>query len=191
MSLNEAEKFPIFRQVNKRFFCNHIFDVVTYFLIKLFDSESSTYTYIVGDPISKDAIIIDPVLEKVDRDIEVIKEMGLNLKFALNTHAHADHITGSGLIKKLTNHEVKSVIGKRSSAIADIHLEDGDLFTFGNQTLNCLSTPGHTNGCFTFVSRNGKMIFTGDCVLIRGCGRTDFQGNKALRYVNHFKDLFA
>jgi sulfur dioxygenase len=108
--------------------------------------------------------------------LEVIKEMGLNLKYAMNTHAHADHITGSGLMKKLTNYQIKSVIGKRSSAQADIHLEDGDTFSYGKQTLKCLSTPGHTNGCFTYVSHSGKMAFTGDCVLIRGCGRTDFQG---------------
>lgn len=108
--------------------------------------------------------------------MEFIKEMGLNLKFALNTHAHADHITGSGLMKKQTNFQIKSVIGKHSSAQADIHLEDGDIFTFGKQELLCLSTPGHTNGCFTYVSHSGKMVFTGDCVLIRGCGRTDFQG---------------
>lgn len=118
--------------------------------------------------------------------MEIIREMGLNLKFAINTHAHADHITGTGLIKKLTNYEVKSVIGKRSSAFADIHLEDGDTINFGNQKLKCLSTPGHTFGCFTYVSHSGKMIFTGDCILIRGCGRTDFQGNRAICVLNKF-----
>jgi sulfur dioxygenase len=106
--------------------------------------------------------------------------MNLNLKYGFNTHAHADHITGTGQMKKLTNNQIKSVISKHSSALADIHVNDGEIFNFGKQNIKCISTPGHTNGCFTYVSESGKMVFTGDCVLIRGCGRTDFQGIKLL-----------
>lgn len=104
--------------------------------------------------------------------------MDLKLKYTLNTHVHADHITGSGLLKKLTNNLVKSVISKNSSATADMYLNDGDVFSFGHQTLNCLSTPGHTKGCMSFACHNGKFVLTGDCLLIRSCGRTDFQGKK-------------
>lgn len=101
---------------------------------QLFDHTSSTYTYILADKLSKETIIIDPVLEQVERDIKLVKELGLTLKYVLNTHVHADHITGSGKIKSLVQN-VQSVISKESGAVADVHVAHGDSVTFGDQEL--------------------------------------------------------
>lgn len=145
---------------------------------QLFDRESCTYTYLLADAITKDAVLIDPVIELAERDATLVKELGLNLKYVMNTHVHADHITGTGLLKKLVP-GCKSLIAKVSGGIADVLVEDGDIVTFGNQKLEVRSTPGHTNGCSTYVSHAGKFAMTGDALLIRGCGRTDFQEGSA------------
>lgn len=150
-------------------------------LRQLFDAQSSTYTYLLWDSNTLESILIDPVVEQVDRDLGFIKELGLNLVYAVNTHCHADHITGSGEIKKRLPH-VKSVIAKASEARADILLEEGDVVNVGQHQLKALFTPGHTNGCVTYYTPcNGGMAFTGDTLLIRGCGRTDFQQGSAPR----------
>ncbi|XP_050695960.1 persulfide dioxygenase ETHE1, mitochondrial-like [Eriocheir sinensis] len=141
---------------------------------QLFDRESCTYTYLLADPDSKDAVLVDPVIELAERDAKLISEMGLNLKYVMNTHMHADHITGSGLLKKLVP-GCKSLISKESGADADIHVVHGELVKFGEQELEVRGTPGHTNGCVTYVSHKEKFALTGDALLIRGCGRTDFQ----------------
>lgn len=148
---------------------------------QLFDtSGSSTYTYLLGDPISKEAVLIDPVKEMVERDLAVVNDLGLKLKYAINTHCHADHITGSGDLKKQLP-DLKSVIAKASGARADIHIEHGDVISFGDASnvinLEVRATPGHTDGCVSYVCEN--MVFTGDALLIRGCGRTDFQGGSS------------
>ncbi|XP_049585372.1 persulfide dioxygenase ETHE1, mitochondrial isoform X1 [Syngnathus scovelli] len=141
---------------------------------QLFEAESSTYTYLLADSVSKDAVLIDPVLETMDRDLKLISELGLNLKIAVNTHCHADHITSTGLMKtRLAG--LKSAISKLSGATADILLSEGDRITFGNHYLSVRETPGHTDGCVTLVTQDERMAFTGDALLIRGCGRTDFQ----------------
>ncbi|KAK3261256.1 hypothetical protein CYMTET_29827 [Cymbomonas tetramitiformis] len=147
---------------------------------QLFDTSGScTYTYLLGDPGAKEAILIDPVLEMVERDLAVVDDLGLELKYVLNTHCHADHITGSGAIKNLRP-TVKSMIAEASGARADIHLQPGETVHFGDRHIEARATPGHTDGCMTFVSRdNGGMAFTGDALLIRGCGRTDFQQGSA------------
>ena len=158
---------------------------------QLFDNTSYTYTYILGDAKTREAVIIDPVIEMVERDLELIKELDLNLKYALNTHVHADHVTGSGKIKSKQK-SVKSVISAISKAKADIHLNEGDEVKFGNSSLLALSTPGHTNGCMSFVSHALKAVFTGDSLFIRGCGRTDFQqGSSSLLYDSVHKKLYA
>uniref|UniRef100_A0A8C9S6F2 Persulfide dioxygenase ETHE1, mitochondrial n=1 Tax=Scleropages formosus TaxID=113540 RepID=A0A8C9S6F2_SCLFO len=141
---------------------------------QLFESISSTYTYLLGDPESREAVLIDPVLETVDRDIKLIEELELQLKVAVNTHCHADHITGTGLMKKKL-YGTKSAISEHSGATADILLSEGDSITFGKYCLNVRETPGHTDGCVTLVAGDQSMAFTGDALLIRGCGRTDFQ----------------
>ncbi|XP_019720883.1 persulfide dioxygenase ETHE1, mitochondrial isoform X1 [Hippocampus comes] len=141
---------------------------------QLFESESSTYTYLLADAVSKDAVLIDPVLETVDRDLKLIEELGLRLKTAVNTHCHADHVTGTGLMKtRLAG--LKSAISKSSGAAADVLLSEGDRITFGNHYLTVRETPGHTDGCVTLVTQDEGVAFTGDALLIRGCGRTDFQ----------------
>ncbi|XP_059816261.1 persulfide dioxygenase ETHE1, mitochondrial-like [Hypanus sabinus] len=145
---------------------------------QLFEKISSTYTYLLADAQSRDAIIIDPVLEEVSRDSKLIQELGLKLLYAVNTHCHADHVTGSGLLKSIIP-GCRSVISKDSGAVADIHVSEGDTINFGKFHLNARSTPGHTDGCLTFVLSDESMAFTGDALLIRGCGRTDFQQGSA------------
>ncbi|XP_017772161.1 PREDICTED: persulfide dioxygenase ETHE1, mitochondrial [Nicrophorus vespilloides] len=157
---------------------------------QLFDTKSSTYTYLLGDAESKDAVLIDPVIEHAKRDAQLVKDLNLNLKFAINTHMHADHITGTGELKKLTN--CKSVISKASGAKADIHIDESDVIEFGTHKLRVFSTPGHTNGCVTYYIPEQGMAFTGDALLIRGCGRTDFQeGNSTNLYENVHGKIFS
>lgn len=145
---------------------------------QLFDDVSSTYTYLLWDPKTKDALLIDPVDTKVDRDLKVVADEGLKLLYGLNTHAHADHITGTGLLKQKVE-GFKSVIAKASGASGDILFEHGDKIHFGGRYLSVRATPGHTNGCSSFVTDDEKMVFTGDALLIQGCGRTDFQGGSS------------
>ncbi|KAK1258818.1 hypothetical protein QJS04_geneDACA024414 [Acorus gramineus] len=166
---------------------------------QLFEKESSTYTYLladVGHP-DKPALLVDPVDSTVERDLKLVKELGLKLTYALNTHCHADHVTGTGLIKgKVPG--VKSVISKASTAKADLHVEAGDKIFFGNLFLEVRATPGHTVGCVTYVTGDGpdqpqpRMAFTGDTLLIRGCGRTDFQGGSSqLLYKSVHSQIFT
>uniref|UniRef100_A0A023F8B6 Persulfide dioxygenase ETHE1, mitochondrial n=1 Tax=Triatoma infestans TaxID=30076 RepID=A0A023F8B6_TRIIF len=157
---------------------------------QLFDSESCTYTYLLGDVETKECVLIDPVLEQVDRDIQLIKELGLSLKFAMNTHVHADHVTGTGLLKTKCN--CKSLISKISGALADVYVDPGDKVQFGKFSLSVRPTPGHTNGCVTYVCDSQGIAFTGDALLIRGCGRTDFQeGNSGTLFESVHKQIFS
>lgn len=143
---------------------------------QLFEKESSTYTYLLGDPISAEAIIIDPVHETVDRDFKLINDLKLKLKYILETHVHADHITGSGELRNRTGAEI--ALGEANhSPCADIALKDGQELSFGSHKIKVITTPGHTEGCVTYFYAN--MLFTGDALLVRGCGRTDFQGGSA------------
>ena len=149
---------------------------------QLFEPVSCTYTYLLGCVKSKEAILIDPVIETVDRDLELINELGLKLIYGANTHCHADHVTGTGELRKKVP-SMKSVISKVSGAKADLLVSHGDQVKFGDQSVEVKSTPGHTDGCVTYVSHFGRMAFTGDALLIRGCGRTDFQqGNPGRLY---------
>lgn len=139
---------------------------------QLFEAESSTYTYIIADRASKEAAIIDPVIETVDRDLKLIEELGLNLVYVLDTHIHADHITGASEIRKRTG--AKTAVSKLAGvSCVDTGLEDGQELKLGTKTIRAISTPGHTDTCMTFAFEG--MVFTGDALLIRGCGRTDFQ----------------
>ncbi|KAG5246162.1 persulfide dioxygenase ETHE1 [Salix suchowensis] len=153
---------------------------------QLFEKDSSTYTYLLADVAHPDkpALLIDPVDKTVDRDLSLVRELGLKLVYAINTHVHADHVTGTGLIKTKVP-SVKSIIAKAGKSKADLHVEAGDQIHFGDLFLEVRATPGHTPGCVTYVTGDGpdqpqpRMAFTGDALLIRGCGRTDFQGGSA------------
>uniref|UniRef100_H3AJ75 ETHE1 persulfide dioxygenase n=1 Tax=Latimeria chalumnae TaxID=7897 RepID=H3AJ75_LATCH len=148
---------------------------------QLFEPVSSTYTYLLADLGNKEALLIDPVLETADRDTKLVRDLGLKLIFAVNTHCHADHITGTGLLKKMIP-GCRSVISQDSGAAADVHIKEGDTVKFGKFFLDVLSTPGHTDGCLTYVLNDKSMAFTGDALLIRGCGRTDFQQGTDLKF---------
>ncbi|KAA3680358.1 sulfur dioxygenase [Paragonimus westermani] len=145
---------------------------------QLFESISCTFTYILADRSTKEALIIDPVLETVDRDTKLINELDLKLGHIVNTHVHADHVTGSGMLKQRFPLSW-SVLGKYSDVITDQVIRHGDLLPFGRFQLECRSTPGHTTGCMTLVLHAAGLAFTGDALLIRGCGRTDFQNGSA------------
>ncbi|CAF4856305.1 unnamed protein product, partial [Rotaria magnacalcarata] len=120
-----------------------------YLFRQLFENESSTYTYLLADLATKQALIIDPVVDTVERDAKLIQQLGLKLRYAVNTHVHADHITGSGELKKKFP-DCKSVISNASGAKADIYMKDGELIQIGETgktpvILECRATPGHTN----------------------------------------------
>jgi len=147
-------------------------------LRQLFDEESSTYTYLLWDKSTKDAILVDPVDVQVDRDLEEINSLGLNVVYALNTHAHADHITGTGILKQRID-QLQSVISAASGAKSDIQILHGDKIVFGGRYVEVRSTPGHTEGCVSYLADDGSFVLTGDALLVSGCGRTDFQGGSA------------
>ncbi|EFO27961.2 hypothetical protein LOAG_00527 [Loa loa] len=141
---------------------------------QLFEPVSCTYTYLLGCLVTRKSIIIDPVLETVERDVKLIRELNLDPIYGANTHVHADHITGTGELKRIFPHML-SVLSKYGSGHADLRVCDREILKFGNQNLEVRTTPGHTNGCVTYISYDHRMAFTGDALLIRGCGRTDFQ----------------
>jgi len=143
---------------------------------QLFDYDTLTYTYLLWCNNTKKCILIDSVLEQVDRDLELIDKLELKLEYVLETHVHADHITGADLIRSKA--EVKIVYGSKTGVKgADIFLNDNDDLSFGNHTIKAIHTPGHTSGCTSYYI-NGY-IFTGDTLFIGGTGRTDFQGGSA------------
>jgi sulfur dioxygenase len=148
--------------------------------IQLFDPASSTYTYVVFDEDSREALIIDPVDAQLQRDLTVLHEYGLRLVLALETHAHADHVTSAGLLVEHTGARTAAPegCGIRTAAL---QLHDGAELTFGRQRLRALHTPGHTAGSMSFVweTDGHRHVFTGDTLLINGCGRTDFQSGSA------------
>src|SRR5438034_2923318 len=141
---------------------------------QLFDPQSSTYSYLVADRRSKAAVLIDPVFEQARRDAALIHELDLKLVATLDTHVHADHVTGAWLLKTLCGSEI-ALSAESGAKGADRYLKHGDRVQFGNRYLEVRATPGHTQGCVTFVLDDESAAFTGDCLLIRGSGRTDFQ----------------
>ena len=145
-------------------------------LRQLFDPESSTYSYLVWDRESREAALIDPVLEQVERDIKLTRELGLKLRYTLETHVHADHITGSGILRSRLN-SIVMVHENSQTKCADVLLRDGDLLPLGNSRIRVLSTPGHTNSDVSYLIPGA--VFTGDALLVRSCGRTDFQSGDA------------
>ena len=145
---------------------------------QLFDPQSSTYTYLLADVASRDALLIDPVFEQVRRDTALIEELGLKLRFTLETHVHADHITGAWLLKQKLGSRIGVPAGSGAEG-ADRYLRPLEKIALGARHLEARGTPGHTGGCMTYVLDDRSMAFTGDALFIRGCGRTDFQDGDA------------
>ena len=145
--------------------------------IQLFDTESSTFTYILAAPGETDAVLIDPVERHCERDLRHLERLGLRLRYVLETHAHADHVTSAGRLRELTG-ALAAVPGGCGIAPAELQLKDGDVIRFGTaEEITVLHTPGHTAGSMSYVWRGN--VFTGDTLLIDGCGRTDFQSGSA------------
>ena len=157
---------------------------------QLFHRESCTYTYLIAEPTSKEAVLVDPVLEMLHRDLQLLGELGLNLQYCLETHIHADHITATGKLRESTN--CLGIVPKNAQAdCADRYLDDGETIAIGSIELNAIATPGHTDSHLAYLV-NKTHLLTGDALFIRGCGRTDFQGgNAGTLYDSVMQKLFA
>ena len=144
--------------------------------VQLFDAASSTYTYVLFDETTREALIIDPVDEQLERDLATLRQYGLKLVWTVETHAHADHITSAGQLAEMAGARTAApaLCGISSAAV---QLSHGDVLRFGGEEIRALHTPGHTAGSMSFVWRTN--VFTGDTLLINGCGRTDFQSGSA------------
>ncbi len=150
---------------------------------QLFDQDTWTYTYLIADPNTKEAVLIDPVLEKADRDIQLLRELGLTLKFCLETHIHADHVTGTGKLRDLLG--CKGIVPENANAAcADEYVRNGQMLYIGNIPIQGIETNGHTDSHMVYWV-NRTHLLTGDALLIRGCGRTDFQSGDAGTLYDH------
>lgn len=144
---------------------------------QLFDHDTSTYTYLIADETSKAAILVDPVIDNVERDHQLIRELGLTLRYCLETHIHADHITGTGKLRKLTG--CLGIVPENALAsCADRQIKHGEILKLDEITIEAIATLGHTDSHMAYLV-NGEKLLTGDSLLIRGCGRTDFQSGDA------------
>ncbi len=156
---------------------------------QLFDPATSSYSYLLWDGEQHEAVLIDPVLEQAERDLKLIEELGLNLRYTLETHVHADHISGGGVIREQL-HSRYAVHANSRIECADWLLEEGDTISFGGYSLQALYTPGHTNTDICY-STDGY-LFSGDTLLIRGSGRTDFQsGDSGAAWDSIQQQLFS
>ena len=152
---------------------------------QLFDYDTWSYTYVLWDCKTLNAIIIDPVLEQIDRDLDVIEKLNLNLTHIFETHVHADHITAASKLRKKTGSKI--CYGSKSGVKgADIFFDDGEKFMLGNHEITIHHTPGHTLGCVSYYVYG--YIFTGDTLFIEGTGRTDFQGGSSINTYNSIRE---
>ena len=158
---------------------------------QLFDLESFTYTYLLADEATRQALLIDPVFEQFERDRALVRELGLTLRFTLETHVHADHVTAAWRLRDALGSRI--VLSRRSGAEgADLYVDDGDVVGAGAVALTVRATPGHTNGCVTYVTTDRRVAFTGDALLIRSAGRTDFQqGDPSVLYRSIKERIFT
>lgn len=158
---------------------------------QLFDTTSSTYTYLLADEQSREALLIDPVFGQVTRDLALLSELNLKLRLVVDTHAHADHVTAAWLLQQQTGCRIASARVIHAEHVS-LPLEDQQEFGVTGVTLRALATPGHTDGCMSYVLADQSMVFTGDALLIRGCGRSDFQqGSARTLYRSITKRLFS
>jgi glyoxylase-like metal-dependent hydrolase (beta-lactamase superfamily II) len=158
---------------------------------QLFDQSSSTYTYLLADTESRQAVLIDSVYEQHDRDLSLLRELELTLLACIETHCHADHVTGAWLMRHVLGAKIFAAATSGITTL-DRELRDNDVVNIGAHSLSVIATPGHTEGCISLLLNDKRsansMVFTGDSLLIRGCGRTDFQQGSALRLYHSIKD---
>jgi len=158
---------------------------------QLFDARSSTYTYLLADAATKEALLIDTVFEQFQRDSALVSELGLRLRTTLETHVHADHVTAAWLFRERLGSKI-ALSADGGATGADLLLRHGDVVSAGGVTLEVRSTPGHTNGCVTYVTGDRQMAFTGDALLVRAAGRTDFQqGDARTLYRSVHEQIFS
>ena len=158
---------------------------------QLFDPTSSTYSYLVGDERTREAVLIDCVFEQHARDAALVRELDLSLRYVLDTHCHADHVTGSWLMKRAFGAAIGLAAVYGATGI-DRPLAHGDIIQIGDTILAVRATPGHTDGCLAFVLADHRAVFTGDALLVRGAGRTDFQQGDAHRLFHSIREqLFS
>ena len=159
---------------------------------QLFENESSTYTYLISCQEKQEAILIDPVLETLSRDLRILESMNLKLKYAIDTHIHADHVTSASALREITKCKVAGPANDNLKC-RDINLKHGDNIIIGNSLkLEAIHTPGHTDAHFSYVLNNkfDKFLFSGDALLINTCGRTDFQSGSSEELYNTIKKTF-
>ena len=156
---------------------------------QLSDRDTWTYTYLLVDPGTRQGVLIDPVYEQLERDLALVKELGVELLYVLETHVHADHVTSAGMIRQKTGAQI--VYSDKAGVKAiDLAVGDADLIRFGDYSIRVLATPGHTSGCVSYYVDG--MLFSGDALLIHGCGRTDFQqGSAEMLYDSITQKLFT
>ncbi|MGD8940179.1 MAG: MBL fold metallo-hydrolase [Gammaproteobacteria bacterium] len=160
---------------------------------QLFEPDSCTYTYLLSCEQTGETVLIDPVLDTAERDLNVLKDLGLKLTYTLDTHVHADHLTGAYRLKSLAGSQI-AYPAIDELPCADIGVEEGRIFRVGNIEIYPLFTPGHTNHHHAYLIDNGtqKMLFSGDALLIEACGRTDFQsGDAAALYQSIHNKFFT
>jgi len=158
---------------------------------QLIDPQSSTYTYLLADGKAREAVLVDPVFEQARRDAALIAELGLKLLATIETHVHADHVTGAWLMQRRAGSRI-GVSAASGAEGADLYFGHGDRIAFGARYLQVRATPGHTRGCVTFVLDDESLALTGDCLLIRGSGRADFQqGDARVLYRSVHAQIFT
>jgi glyoxylase-like metal-dependent hydrolase (beta-lactamase superfamily II) len=158
---------------------------------QLFDLASSTYSYLLADETTRKAVLIDPVFERHARDAALIRELELELLYTVDTHCHADHVTGAWLMRQRFGSEI-ALSERYGAKNVDVPLKHGDQLRFGTCALEVRATPGHTSGCVSLVTDGRRAVFTGDALLVRSAGRTDFQeGDAARLYRSIHEQLFT